>query len=45
MSAGKPAPLVINGWTVFAHPLFRAQMEALMGARGAVPPLLHRLSR
>lgn len=29
MSAGKSAPLVINGWTVFAHPLFLAQMEAL----------------
>lgn len=22
MSAGKPEPLVIHGWTVFAHPLF-----------------------
>lgn len=29
MSAGKPAPLVINGWAVFAHPLFLAQVEAL----------------
>ena len=29
MSAGKPAPLVIHGWTVFAHPLFLAQIEAL----------------
>ena len=29
MSAGKPAPLVLNGWTVFAHPLFLAQIEAL----------------
>ncbi len=29
MSAGKPAPLVISGWTVFAHPLFLAQLEAL----------------
>ena len=29
MSAGKPAPLVIHGWTVFAHPLFLAQLEAL----------------
>jgi toxin YhaV len=29
MSAGKPAPLVINGWTVFAHRLFLEQLEAL----------------
>jgi toxin YhaV len=29
MSASKPAPLVINGWTVFAHPLFLAQVEAI----------------
>ena len=29
MSAGSPAPLVIHGWTVFAHPLFLAQLEAL----------------
>ena len=29
MSAGKPVPLVIYGWTVFAHPLFLAQIEAL----------------
>ncbi len=30
MSAGKPAPLVINGWTVFVHPLFLDQLEALI---------------
>ncbi len=29
MSTGKPAPLVIHGWTVFAHPLFLAQLEDL----------------
>jgi toxin YhaV len=29
MSASKPAPLVVHGWTVFAHPLFLAQAEAL----------------
>lgn len=29
MSGGKPVPLVIHGWTVFAHPLFLAQLEAL----------------
>src|SRR5574338_1225589 len=29
MSSSKPAPLVIHGWTVFAHPLFLAQIEAL----------------
>jgi len=30
MSAGKPALLVIHGWTVFAHPLFLAQLEVLV---------------
>ncbi|CAM5790350.1 type II toxin-antitoxin system YhaV family toxin [Castellaniella caeni] len=29
MSVSKPAPLVVHGWTVFAHPLFLAQIEAL----------------
>ena len=29
MSGEKPEPLVIHGWTVFAHPLFLAQIEAL----------------
>ena len=29
MKTGKPAPLLIHGWTVFAHPLFLAQIEAL----------------
>ena len=29
MKTGKPAPLVVHGWTVFAHPLFLAQLEAL----------------
>lgn len=29
MSAGQAAPLVIHGWTVFAHPLFLAQIGAL----------------
>src|SRR5574340_1506900 len=29
MNAGKPAPLVIHGLTIFAHPLFLAQLEAL----------------
>lgn len=29
MNASKPAPVVIHGWTVFAHPLFLAQLEAL----------------
>lgn len=29
MSADKVVPLVIHGWTVFAHPLFLAQIEAL----------------
>ncbi len=30
MSGGKPAPLVINGWTIFAHPLFLNQVAALI---------------
>ncbi len=30
MSQVSPAPLVINGWTVFAHPLFLAQLELLV---------------
>ena len=29
MSPAQPAPLVVHGWTVFAHPLFLAQIEAL----------------
>ena len=29
MSPRKPAPLVVNGWTLFAHPLFLDQIETL----------------
>jgi toxin YhaV len=29
MSADKPPHLVIHGWTVFAHPLFLTQIDAL----------------
>lgn len=29
MSSGQFAPLVIHGWTIFAHPLYLAQIEAL----------------
>ncbi|MDZ7641626.1 MAG: type II toxin-antitoxin system YhaV family toxin [Desulfurivibrio sp.] len=29
MSTSKPVSLVVHGWTVFAHPLFLAQLEAL----------------
>jgi toxin YhaV len=29
MSTSKLAPIVVHGWTVFAHPLFLAQLEAL----------------
>lgn len=29
MSVTPPFPVVIHGWTVFAHPLFLAQLEAL----------------
>jgi len=30
MKPAKPAPLAIHGWTVYAHPLFMAQVEALV---------------
>lgn len=30
MSTGKSTPLVIHGWTIFAHPLFLTQVEALV---------------
>lgn len=30
MKAAKSAPLATHGWTVFAHPLFMAQLEALV---------------
>ena len=30
MKAATPSPLAIHGWTVFAHPLFMAQVEALV---------------
>ncbi|MEO6422172.1 MAG: type II toxin-antitoxin system YhaV family toxin [Candidatus Nitrotoga sp.] len=30
MSVDKTAPLVVNGWTIFAHPLFLDQIEALI---------------
>lgn len=29
MSAGRTELLVIHGWTIFAHPLFLAQLESL----------------
>lgn len=29
MSGSKAAPVVVNGWTVFAHPLLLAQLELL----------------
>ena len=29
MTVGKPVPLSVHGWTLFAHPLFLAQLEAL----------------
>jgi toxin YhaV len=28
--SGPPAPLAVNGWSVFAHPLFLDQVEALI---------------
>jgi toxin YhaV len=30
MKTAKPAPMAIHGWTVFAHPLFMAQVQALV---------------
>lgn len=30
MSQGSPTPLVVHGWTVFAHPLFLDQVESLL---------------
>jgi toxin YhaV len=30
MSADASAPLVVNGWTLFAHPLFLDQLDALV---------------
>ena len=30
MKAAKLAPVAIHGWAVFAHPLFMAQVEALV---------------
>lgn len=30
MSTSRPAHLSVNGWTIFAHPLFLAQLEALI---------------
>ena len=30
MSGGKPTPLVVSGWTIYAHPLFLNQVEALI---------------
>jgi toxin YhaV len=30
MSGSPPVALLINGWTVFAHPLFIAQLEAIV---------------
>lgn len=36
MTAGQPGPLLIHGWTVFAHPLFLDQIEALSRQVGAL---------
>jgi toxin YhaV len=30
MRAANPVPVVINGWTIFAHPLFLEQLESLI---------------
>ncbi|MGZ8218579.1 type II toxin-antitoxin system YhaV family toxin [Methylomagnum sp.] len=31
MSESHPSPITFNGWTIFAHPLFLEQVEALIG--------------
>jgi len=36
MNGGKPAPLVVYGWTIFAHPLFLNQVEALIHQVGGL---------
>lgn len=36
MSGALSAPLVVHGWTVFAHPLFLAQLQALEQQIGAL---------
>ena len=30
MKPAAPAPLTVNGWTLFAHPLFLDHVEALV---------------
>ena len=30
MISSQPAPLLIHGWAIFAHPLFLAQMESMI---------------
>lgn len=30
MSGSFPAPLVVNGWSIFAHPLFLEQLEGII---------------
>ncbi|TVS11108.1 MAG: type II toxin-antitoxin system YhaV family toxin [Wenzhouxiangella sp.] len=30
MTSGRSAPLVVNGWTLFAHPLFLDQLDRLI---------------
>lgn len=46
MSKGGISPLVVNGWTIYAHPLFLDQVEALIGqveqARKKDPKGYHR---
>jgi toxin YhaV len=36
MTVAEPAPLVINGWSIYAHPQFLAQLEALIAEVAAL---------
>ena len=36
MTAPPPAPAVINGWSIFAHPIFLDQVEELLGRVAAL---------
>jgi len=39
MSGETPAPLVVGGWTLFAHPLFLDQVEVLIQCYSGQTPI------